>query len=115
MSTFRYLRQTALKLPEVEAYTHMRSPALRVRGKMFAMWWAEGARTIMKLRPAHQVFLFEVRPEVFAPCKVGVGTWSYVDIGALDNAEVKDLVLEAWSTVAPKKLSKPLMPQPRAL
>lgn len=109
MANFRTLRLQALKLPGVEEGTHMGGPAFRVRGKKFALWWQPERRTIMKLRPAHQVFLFEVRPEIFAPCRVGVGTWSYVDLSQLQNDEVKELVIEAWSTVAPKSVSRPFL------
>ena len=109
MSTFNYLRKQALQLPRVEEGVHRGGPAFRVGGKAFALWWAEGQRTIMKLPPSHQHFLFEVNPEAFQPCKVGVGTWSFVELGLLKNAEVDKLVTEAWSTVVPKKLSKPIL------
>jgi hypothetical protein len=49
--------------------------------------------------------LFEVRPEIFTPCKVGTGKWSYVKISALSSAELRALVIEAWSQVVPKKIS----------
>ncbi len=48
--------------------------------------------------------LFDVRPEIFTPCKVGTGVWSYVDIGKLSDGEIKDLVIEAWSQVVSKKM-----------
>ena len=87
----------------------MGGAAFRVRGKMFAMWREAGGRTILKLPREFQFILFETRPEAFEPCKVGTGTWSYVDIEALQDAEVKKLVLKAWSTVVPKSLSTPVM------
>jgi hypothetical protein len=84
MADFRQLRDMALRLPDVVEGVHRGGPAFRVSGKTFALWWAEGGRTIMKLSARHQPFLFEVRPEVFQPCRVG----------------------EAWSTVVPKRVSK---------
>jgi hypothetical protein len=106
VSTFVTLRTSALKLPEVEEGEHRGGPAFRVRGKTFALWWAEGARTIMKLQRDHQVFLFEVRPDVFQPCRVGVGTWSYVELALLEETEIESLVIEAWATVAPRGLAR---------
>ncbi len=106
MSSFVHLRDVAVNLPGVEEGVHRGSPAFRVRGKTFALWWAEGARTIMKLQRAHQLFLFEVRPDVFQPCRVGVGTWSYVELALLEDAEVETLVFEAWTTVAPRGLAR---------
>jgi hypothetical protein len=114
MSSFRYLRQQALKLPQVEEGLHMGGPAFRVRGKMFALWWAEGERTILKLPRDFQVVLFDVRPGTFQPCRVGVGTWSYVDLDQLENDELGKLVRQAWSTVVPKALSRPVLDELRA-
>jgi len=105
---FDVLRQAALSLPEVEEGVHRGGPAFKCRGKTFALWWAEGERTIMKLDPYHQTFLFEVRPEIFAPCKVGMGVWSYVDLQALDDEEIGALTKEAWRTVAPRRPGRAL-------
>ena len=66
-------------------------------------------RTILKLEKGHQDLLFEIRPEVFSRCRVGTGYWSYVDLAGLDADELADLVLEAWSTIVPKKVSRPVL------
>jgi hypothetical protein len=107
MAKFDVLRRAALNLPEVEEGLHKGGPAFRCRGRTFALWWAEGERTIMKLEPGHQTFLFEVRPEIFAACPVGVGVWSYVDLQPLNDEEIGALTKEAWLTVAPRRLSRP--------
>ncbi len=82
MASFERVRLKALQLPMVEEGDHRGGPAFKVGKKAFALWWAQGARTIMKLPKARQEFLFAVRPEVFQPCPVGVGVWSFVDLGA---------------------------------
>ena len=66
-------------------------------------------RTILKLDKPHQELLFEVRPETFSKCKVATNYWSYVEIDRLDNAELADLVLEAWCNIVPKKVSRPVV------
>ena len=66
-------------------------------------------RTILKLDKAHQELLFEIRPETFQKCKVGTSYWSYVELGRLDEAELAALVREAWSSIVPKKVSRPLL------
>jgi hypothetical protein len=66
-------------------------------------------RTVLKLDKEHQEFLFEVRPETFEKCRVGTGYWSYVALDRLDDAELADLVLEAWSSIVPKKVSRPML------
>ena len=65
-------------------------------------------RFIFKLDKDHQHFLFEVRPQTFQPCRVGTGVWSFVTLEDLDEAELAALVLEAWSSIVPKKVSRAL-------
>jgi len=66
-------------------------------------------RTILKLDKDHQHFLFEVRPQTFEKCRVGTNYWSYVEIDRIDEAELAELVREAWSTIVPKRLSRPVL------
>ncbi|MBV8976034.1 MAG: MmcQ/YjbR family DNA-binding protein [Alphaproteobacteria bacterium] len=101
MASFAELKRVGLALPGVEEFRHRGEPALRVRGRMFAVWWPPSKITIMKLEREHQRMLFEVRPEVFSPCRVGTGTWSYVEIAKLSNKDLKALVIEAWMQVTP--------------
>lgn len=75
--------------------------------KSFALRW--NGRVVMKLDKAHQELLFEVRPETFQKCPVATGYWSYVALEDLDEDELADLVREAWSTVVPKKVSRPVL------
>lgn len=64
---------------------------------------------ILKLDRGHQELLFEIRPETFSKCPVATVYWSYVEIGRLDEDELADLVLEAWSQIVPKKISRPVL------
>jgi hypothetical protein len=75
--------------------------------KTFAVRYRE--RTIMKLDKGHQHFLFEVRPETFQKFPMGPNYWSYVELDRLDDIELAELVLEAWSQVVPKKVSRPFL------
>jgi hypothetical protein len=68
-----------------------------------------GDRAILKLDKGHQELLFEIRPETFSRCKVGVGYWSFVELDDLDEAELAALLLEGWSSIVPKKVSKPYL------
>jgi len=79
----------------------------QVGSKAFALGW-EG-RTVLKLDKDHQVFLFEVRPDTFEKFRVGTAHWAYVELAHLDDAELRDLVREAWSMVVPKKVSRPVL------
>ena len=75
--------------------------------KSFAL--QPGGRTILKLERGHQELLFEIRPETFSKCKVATSYWSFVEIEHLDVAELQDLLLEAWSQIVPKKVSRPVL------
>lgn len=103
MATFAELRRFGLALPGVVEHPHMDQPSLRANGKMFVLWSEPHRTTIMKLDRAHQDMLFEVSPEIFTPCPVGTGMWTYVDISKLKSTELKAFVHEARSQVAPKK------------
>lgn len=76
--------------------------------KTFALRW-NGGRTILKLDKTHQDFLFEIRPETFQKCQVATAYWSYVALENLDEAELGELVREAWATIVPKKVSRPVL------
>jgi hypothetical protein len=40
---------------------------------------------------------------------MGPNFWSYVELDHLDEQELRELVLEAWSQVVPKKVSRPVL------
>ena len=75
--------------------------------KTFAL--AVDGRVILKLDRGHQELLFEIRPETFSKCPVATVYWSYVEIAHLDETELSNLVLEAWSQIVPKKISRPVL------
>jgi hypothetical protein len=66
-------------------------------------------RTILKLDRGHQELLFEIRPGTFQKCRVGTGYWSYVDLAHLDEPELTALLLEGWTSIVPRKVSRPYL------
>jgi len=110
MATLAALRKFALALPEATEVIFKGEPWFVVRKKTFALWSKPDKRAILKLEREHQDMLFDVRPDVFTPCKVGTGgVWSTVDISELTQAELKGLVTEAWTQVVPKKMSRAIL------
>jgi len=101
------LRRLALALPGAHEVTYKGDPWFNVGKKTFAL--NIRGRTILKLERQHQEFLFEVRPDVFSKCPVATSYWSYVELDRLDDGELADLVLEAWSQIVPKKVSRPYL------
>ena len=80
--------------------------------KSFALHWND--RVVLKLDKDHQHFLFDVRPKAFQPCSVGTGVWSYVVLENLDDGELANLVVEAWTSIVPKKVSRPIVEAARS-
>ncbi len=103
MADLDALRAIALSLPEATERASHGEPDFCFRGRSFALQWQ--GRIILKLDRAHQDLLFEIRPETFQPCKVATVHWSSVRLEDLDEVELKALVFEAWSTIAPKRLA----------
>jgi hypothetical protein len=109
MASLEDVRRLALALPGAWETEWYGEPWFQVGKKSFVLRSKD--RFIFKLDREHQHFLFEVRPETFQPCKVGTGgVWSYVVLEDLDETELADLVLEAWSTIVPKKVSRGYLP-----
>jgi hypothetical protein len=97
----------SLALPGAHEVTYKGDPWFNVGRKTFALYPRD--RAILKLDRAHQELLFEIRPETFSKCKVGTSYWSYVELGHLDGDELAALVREAWSSIVPKKVSRPFL------
>jgi hypothetical protein len=107
MATLADLRRFALALPGAHEVTYKGEPWFNVGRKTFALYTR--GRAILKLDKGHQELLFEVRPDTFAKCKVATVYWAWVDIARLDEAELGELVTEAWTQIVPKKLSRPIL------
>jgi hypothetical protein len=107
VATLDDLAKYALALPSAAVRNHYGGPDYHVAGRSFALYWPPECRVILKLPRPRQALLFEIRPETFTPCPVGRGgVWSYVAIETLEAGELGELVIEAWRTVAPKRLSR---------
>ena len=108
MADLADLRRLALALPGAHEVIYKGEPWFNVGKRTFACHF--GDRTILKLDKGHQELLFEIRPETFSKCRVGAGYWSYVELSDLDSAELAELLLEGWSSIVPKKVSRGYLP-----
>ena len=98
----------ALGLPEAVQSSHFGSIDFRVRGKIFAQPAAEGRRSaVVKFTREQQELRCAAEPGVFAPEPGHWGRfgWNRLDVGAADDATVRDALWTAWRNVAPKKLA----------
>lgn len=106
MATLADVRRIALALPGAVELNDHGGNWFNVGSKTFVVFGFPSRRWLFKLPKPRQELLFEARPDVFQPYRAGGMLWSYVDIAALDRAEVESLVTDAWTTIVPKKVWK---------
>jgi hypothetical protein len=96
----------ALGFPEAtEQVTWDVHPTFRVRNKMFVILSEDGATATVKATLEEQRALVHRSPEAYAVASyVGRFGWVSVTLAAADQAEVAELVEDAWRSVAPKRL-----------
>jgi hypothetical protein len=107
MVTAAQLRKLALSFPETEEKSHFEQPDFRVRNKIFAGLSRDGSRGTLKLSPEVQAAALQTHPGAFAPAEGAWGRsgWTYVRLGDVDAATLRELVGEAWRLTAPKRLA----------
>ncbi len=107
------LRKVCLALPEAHEVEAWGEPTFRVRNKLFAMYATAtthhgGGRPAVwcKAGPGNQSIMIRVNPKrFFVPPYVGPSGWIGVWLdGAVDWAELADLLRDSYCLVAPKKL-----------
>ena len=109
------LRKLALALPEAHEVEAWGEPTFRVKNKLFAMHASSGNHhgggrpaVWIKASPANQSLMIAAAPDrFFKPPYVGTSGWVGVWIdGAVDWAEVGELLRDAWRMTAPRRLVK---------
>ncbi len=105
MVEFETVRSLALALPEVEEGTWYGTPSFKIRGKSFARLREDGL-FVLRVDPGLREVLIRERPDAY------LVTPHYQDypyvlvrLGAVDGAELGDLLADAWAEVAPKRLA----------
>jgi predicted DNA-binding protein (MmcQ/YjbR family) len=103
------LRRICLALPEAAEQETWDTPTFRVRGKIFALVWSEGAPLAVWLKAPRgsQELLIEIDPQrFFRPPYLGARGWVGVVLaGPVDWEELRALVRRSYSLVAPKRLA----------
>ena len=100
-----FIRRVALSLPGASE-TYYKGPRYGVGKKAFVHGWTGETLWLFKLPHHQEMMLFDTRPETFTPMRSGLMLWCYADVRNLDAAELRDLIVAAWRTVAPKKAVK---------
>lgn len=103
MPKWSYVVAFARTLPDVEEATWYRTPSLKVRGKGFARLRteAEGGLVLMCTPEEKAAMLASGDPAFYTtPHYDGYGA-ILVDLDAVDEAALRELVVEAWRLKAP--------------
>jgi hypothetical protein len=104
---YEQVRDWVLALPGgrevlVESWGH---PTLRVGDKMFATGAPDSSTMSVKASKDDQAELIASAPETYAiAAYVGRFGWVRVDLTTADPDELRQIVVEAWRSTAPKKL-----------
>jgi hypothetical protein len=101
------VRAIAAALPGTTERPHLSdAPSFRVGRKTYALYWRPERSWVFKLPNELRDELFGARPETFVPMRSGKLLWSYVVIEHLSGEELRSLLVAAWRTVAPRKVSR---------
>lgn len=97
----------ALKLPETTEEPHFERTSFRVNKKIFATMTPDGEEAMVKVTPPEKVqMLLDSKPDVF----FSYGGWTArngslgVRLRKAASPLVRDLLSEAWRSVAPRRL-----------
>ena len=113
------LRKLCLALPEAHEVEAWGEPTFRVRNKLFAMYASASTHhgsgrpaVWCKAGPGNQSVMVRAAPDCFfVPPYVGPSGWIGVWLdGAVDWAELEDLLRDSYALVAPKRLRVLLEP-----
>lgn len=107
MLSWETAHRLALSLPDAEERDHFGSPSFRVNGKIFAQLsdqTHQQGRVLVKLSPADQAALTMSDPETFSSVpQWGHHGWTHIQLATVEEFMLRDLLLQSWRLVAPKK------------
>jgi hypothetical protein len=100
------VRRIAQGLPGAEEGTSYGTPGWRVRGKLFARIHDDGIVLVVRVAPGEREALLLSEPDVFElrPHYEPYPQWVLVRLAAIDEAELREVLTDAWREVAPKRL-----------
>ncbi|SFA78342.1 hypothetical protein SAMN05216266_101403 [Amycolatopsis marina] len=108
MPTWEHVVAIAAELPEVEESTSYRTPSLKVAGRSFARLRteAEGGLVLMCGLDEKAALLESGDPAFYTTTHYDGYGAILVDLEKVDEAQLRELLEEAWRIKAPVKLRK---------
>lgn len=103
--TFDDVRTAAHALPGVENGSSYGTPALKVRGKLFARLHQDGDCFVLRANALDRQILMQIDPEAFyITDHYRTYPWVLVRFSAIGRRALPELLERAWRSVAPKSL-----------
>ena len=103
--TYDTAREIASRLPGVEESTSYGTPALKVRGKLFARLKEDGETLVLRTDAFEREHLLHTAPDVFfITDHYRDHPWVLVRLAKVKRAQLAELIDGAWHRVAPKSV-----------
>lgn len=98
------VKSIALSLPDAELREHWGKPSFRVRDKIFAVIQPDGVSLVLKTTKDDRHAFTTMAPDVFAmPDSFANLAYMVVRLDRVDPAECRELIIQAWRLVSPKR------------
>jgi|HubBroStandDraft_6_1064221.scaffolds.fasta_scaffold152168_3 hypothetical protein len=103
--SFEIVRQFAHRLPAVEDGTSYGTPALKVRGKLFARLHQDGTSLVLRADSLDRQILLQADPTTFyITDHYRNYPWILIRLARISRKSLPDLLERAWRYVAPARL-----------
>jgi len=103
--TYETVRQIALTLPGAEEGTSYRTPAFKVKGKLFQRLHQDGEAIVIRVDFDEREELMNADPEKFYITDHYLNyPWMLVRLSAVRADQLRDLLVQSWRRAAPKHL-----------
>src|SRR2546425_8446079 len=103
--TFETVRQIAQTLPGVEESTSYRTPAFKVKGKLFARLHQDGESLVIGVDFEEREEMMSAAPEKFYITDHYLNyPWMLVGMSKVNRDELRDLLIGSWRRVAGKPM-----------
>jgi hypothetical protein len=103
--TFETVRQIALTLPGVDEGTSYRTPAFKVKGKLFARLHQDGESLVVGVDFDERAEMMSADPEKFYITDHYLNyPWMLVRLSKVRADQLRDLLIGSWRRAAPKSL-----------
>lgn len=103
--TFETVRQIAQTLPGAQEATSYRTPAFKVKGKLFARLHQDGESLVVGVDFDERAEMMDADPEKFYITEHYLNyPWMLVRLSKVRPDQLRDLLIASWRRAAPRNL-----------